>query len=354
MSLSSLLLEDLGWDPAWQQSLAAFAAPDLVPARVIVAHRGLYRLYAATGEVWAELSGSLRHSACTAAEVPTTGDWVAVRLNGVSGGLIQHVLPRRSKFSRKVAGNRTSEQLLGANIDIVFVVMGLDHDFSVRRVERYVVTAWEGGATPVIVLNKADLCDAQDERRLEVERAASGVDVHVISAIDPGTLPALRKYLVRGSTIAVVGSSGAGKSTLINALFGAEIQQTRTVRLSDSKGRHTTTRRELILLPGGGLLLDTPGMRELQLWSSSENLAGAFSDIDGLAVRCRFRDCTHLHEPGCAVRGGVDADRLSSFHRLQRELRSLEIRSDARATAMEKRKWKTIHKTMRRHPKGRD
>jgi ribosome biogenesis GTPase len=244
--------------------------------------------------------------------------------------------------------------LLGSNIDIVFVVMGLDHDFSVRRVERYVVTAWEGGATPVIVLNKADLCDAQDERRLEVERAASGVDVHVISAIDPGTLPALRKYLVRGSTIAVVGSSGAGKSTLINALFGAEIQQTRTVRLSDSKGRHTTTRRELILLPGGGLLLDTPGMRELQLWSSSENLAGAFSDIDGLAVRCRFRDCTHLHEPGCAVRGGVDADRLSSFHRLQRELRSLEIRSDARATAMEKRKWKTIHKTMRRHPKGRD
>ena len=271
--------------------------------------------------------------------------------------MIHGLVPRAGAFTRKVAGETTEEQVIAANVDVAFLVAGLDHDFNPRRLERYVVAVWESGATPVLVLNKADLGERVEERQAEAAAAAPGVAVVALSARERTGLETLGAWLEPGCTVALLGSSGAGKSTLVNALLGEDRQATGEVREDDSRGRHTTTRRELIVLPGGALLIDTPGLRELQLWSGEESLAGAFPDVEALAASCRFRDCRHAGEPGCAVRAAVESGaleeaRFESWVKLQRELRWLDARQDQRARAEQEARWKAIAKSMKHHPKA--
>jgi ribosome biogenesis GTPase len=268
------------------------------------------------------------------------------------------VLPRKSRFSRRAAGTVTQEQIVAANIDTVFLVAGLDRDFNPRRIERYLVVAWDSGASPVIVLNKADLIHDVTARIEEVEALREGVSVHAVSCLTPKTLDVLRTYLGEGQTVALLGSSGVGKSTIANRLIGRDVLRTRTVRESDSRGRHTSTNRQLVLLEDGGVLIDTPGLREIQLWETADGLSGTFEDIELLASECRFRDCRHRGEPGCAVVDAVNAgnlapERLASFHKLQDEQAYQSRRQDERALIDEKRKGKIGAKAMRQHLKAK-
>ena len=351
-------LERLGWDRVREDAFTGYLDQGLVPARVAREDRGRYLLLDGRRERPAVVSGRLRHASAARAALPAVGDWVAARVGGAGAAQIAAVLPRTSAFTRKAAGGTTEEQVIAANVDTVFLVSGLDHDFNPRRIERYLAAAWESGATPVVLLNKADLAAGLLELRLaEAGAAAPGVPVLAVSALRGEGLDALAPWLAPGRTVALLGSSGAGKSTLVNALLGEARQATGPVRADDSRGRHVTTRRELVPLPGGALLLDTPGLRELQLWGDDEGLAGAFPDLEALAADCRFRDCAHADEPGCAVRaaveeGRIDAGRLESWHKLRRELRHLAARRDARARAEEEAKWKAISKAIKRHPKA--
>ena len=349
-------LTSLGWNSRFEASFEAFRDRGLEPARVAREDRERWTVLGAFGERPAVAAGRFRHEARTRADLPAVGDWVAVRA-GSDRAVVHGLVPRASAFVRKVAGETTEEQVVAANLDTVFLVAGLDHDFNPRRLERYVVTAYEGGVAPVIVLNKADLAPDLDASVAEASAVAQGVPVVALSALTHAGLDALAPWLEPGRTVALLGSSGAGKSTLANALLGDERQETGAVREEDSRGRHTTTRRELIALPGGALLVDTPGLRELQLWSGEESLAGAFPEIEELSRSCRFRDCRHGTEPGCAVRSAIDAGtldpgRFESWQKLQRETRWLELRQDARARAEEVAKWKAIHKSMKHHPKA--
>lgn len=347
-------LDTLGWDGAWAAAFVPFASEGFVPARVALEHQHIYRVYTGSDEPLAHVAGRFRHHAAARQEFPAVGDWVALEpARRHARATIHGVLPRRSRFSRRAAGDVTEEQVVAANIDRVFLVSGLDHDFNLRRIERYLVTAREGGAQPVVVLNKADICADREAVLQDVMRVAAGAPVHAISSLKREGLDVIAPYLSRGTTIALLGSSGVGKSTLINALLGEERLRTRAVREKDSRGRHTTTHRELVVLPQGGLLIDTPGMRELQLWESEAALEEAFEDVDALAVHCYFRDCQHDTEPRCAVkaavaRGDLPEERLANFQRLRREVRHLEAQVDQRAAAEEKRKWKVISKNVRR------
>ena len=331
---------------------------DFTPARVIAEHRSGYQVQTDKSECPARISGRLRHQSASQAELPAVGDWVVAQVPVENAeATIHRVLPRKSKFSRKVAGERTEEQVVAANVDTVWIVSSLDQDFSLRRIERYLTLAWESGANPVIVLTKSDLSDDADRRTLEVESISIGTRVHSTSSVTRDGLSDLRAYFCNHATVALLGSSGVGKSTLINALAGASLQQTAEVR-EDGKGRHTTTHRQLLRMPSGGLIIDTPGMRELQLWESPTGLADTFGDIDEFAKDCRFSDCRHAGEPGCAVvdavRGGQLAeDRLQSYQKLQRELAHLERKQDARAQLNEKQRIKSIMKSLRHHPKYR-
>jgi ribosome biogenesis GTPase len=352
-------LETLGWDAARVRELAETGVEDGQPARVILEHQHIYRVSTAVDEPAAVVSGRLRHGATSRSDYPAVGDWVVVtRPSGSDRVIIQAVLPRRSRFSRKVAGSETEAQVVAANVDVVFLVAGLDRDFNLRRVERYLVTAWEGGATPVVILNKADLRDDVSACVHAIARIAPGVPVHAISCRSGDGLAALEAYLGPGRTVALLGSSGVGKSTLINRLLGFDRQRTRDVRERDSRGRHTTSNRELVVLPAGGLLIDTPGMRELQLWSGGETLQDAFDDIRRTADGCRFRDCRHDSEPACAVKAAVAAgdippERLANYLRLHRELDQLAARQDERLALDAKRRDRVIHRAQRQHkPRG--
>lgn len=338
-----MTLEQLGWTAREAEAFEPFATRGLRPARVIVGYGAAFRVYVDGEETLAEVSGRLRHDARTRRDLPAVGDWVAVRRNATGArATIQAILPRKSVFSRKAAGQETVEQMLAANVDTAFLVSGLDRDYNLRRIERYLAMTRESGAVAVIVLNKADLVDDVPDRVREVTAIAGGAPVHAISSKLREGLEALTPYLRPGQTVALLGSSGVGKSTLINQLLGVDRQVTCEVREADQRGRHTTTYRELVPLPSGALLIDTPGMRELQLWESSEPAASAFTDIASLAEGCRFRDCRHLSEPGCAVgaaaaAGTLSPARLESFRKLQDEQAVLATQQDERARIEQKR-----------------
>ena len=350
-------LIDLGWSDSFATSFAPYAAKGYSVGRVAVVYRSQYRLYTEQGEIVAELTGKFRHQAQTAEHFPAVGDWVVIQMSADTGSaLIEAVLPRKSQFSRQAAGTRTVAQIVAANIDTLLLVSGLDQDFNLRRIERYLVMAWESGANPVIVLNKADLCEDLDQIVEAVEDVAFGVPIISLSALQQHNLEAIAPYLQPGHTIALLGSSGVGKSTLTNQLMGANIQTTQTVRDDDSKGRHTTTSRTMLRLPSGSLLIDTPGMRELQLWLAEDSLDETFADIETLAQQCRFRDCHHRTEPGCAIQaalasGELSPKRLGSYQKLQKEQAYLLRQQDKQAQNNSKARWKAITKTIRQKNK---
>ena len=341
-------LHDLGWTDSHTTEFEPHSRAGLLPARVAAQHRGAYALLTELGELRAELAGRLSHEANGAGDLPAVGDWVAVVPRPEEGAAtIQQVFARRTKFSRKVALAAAEEQVLAANVDAVFLVMSLNEDFNLRRLERYITMAWESGAQPVIVLTKTDLCPEWELRVLDVEAIAFGVPVHAISSLTGDGLDLVRDQLAPGRTIALLGSSGVGKSTLVNTFAGEELLATQEIREDDGQGRHTTTHRQLVLLPGGGLVLDTPGMRELQLWESSDGISETFSDVEELAAQCRFSDCAHGTEPGCAVQAALDDGSLpfprwASYRKLQRELAHLERRLDKRLQAAERKRWAKV------------
>jgi ribosome biogenesis GTPase len=344
----------LGWDGGWAASFELSAAAGLLPGRVVAAHRDLWRVATAAGDRNAELSGRLRHQAAGPADLPAVGDWVAV--SDTEPALVSAVLPRRSAFGRNAGEGQTAfDQVLAANVDLALVVAGLDGDFNLRRLERYLAVAWSGATTPVVLLNKADVAADADGARFAAEAVAPGVDVRLISALSGAGVPELaRDHLAPGRTAVVLGSSGAGKSTLLNALLGEERARTGEVRADDARGRHTTTHRELHRLPGGGLLIDTPGMRSLGVAGADEGLAPAFADVEELAERCRFTDCRHQGEPGCEVLAAVDDGRLSherlaSHRKLEREAAHVARSADRLLREAEGRKWKAISKSVREH-----
>ncbi len=351
-------LDDLGWSDFFASSFAPYRFQGFTVGRVAIEYRNTYIIYSERGEISAQVTGKLPHNATGRQDFPAVGDWVVIsNSNQDASATIQAILPRKSKFSRKIAGNTTEEQIVAANIDTVFLVSGLDGDFNPRRIERYLILAWESGANPVIVLNKADLCDCVEECITQVEAFALGVPIIVLSAAYNQGLAALKNYLQSGKTVALLGSSGVGKSTITNQLKGKAVQMVQPVRRGDDKGRHTTTHRELILIPDGGLIMDTPGMREIQIWGSNEGLEETFADIGILGQKCRFRNCQHLNEPGCAVQealqtGMLDYSRFLSYQKLQKELEYLNRKQEQRGYIDTKKRWKKITKSMRNHRKS--
>ena len=351
-------LERYGWNARFAAAFAAESAPGRVPARVVLEHTHIYRVVSEAGEALARVSGRMRHRAAARSDFPAVGDWVVLEPVPDSDARIHSILPRSSHFSRRAAGDVTEEQVIAANIDTVFIVGGLDRDFNPRRIERYLVVAWESGATPVVVLNKADLVDDPAPLVAEVEAVAPGVQVHAVSTRVVESLDALKLYLGVGRTAALLGSSGVGKSSIVNRLVGYDLLRTQDVRVTDSRGRHTSTARQMVLLDQGGVLIDTPGMRELQLWESGEAPGDAFADIEALAAGCRFRDCRHRQEPGCAVRaavaaGELTASRFDSFQKLEAERDHQARQLDARALLEDKRRAKVMGKALHKYLKDK-
>ena len=335
-----MTLADLGWDARFAAAYEPWQSKtDVHPGRVAIEFNQIFRVYVDNGELDAVTAGRLKHRATSRAELPAVGDWVAVRKRASEDrGVILAMLPRRSAFTRRAAGEPTGEQVVAANVDVVFIVMGLDGDYNLRRLERYLLMARESGASPAILLTKPDLCADLSTRIREVTSLAGDVVVHVVNPRAGEGVEPIRDHFAPGRTAALLGSSGVGKSTLINRLVGADVQRTQEVREADSRGRHTTTHRELVVLPGGGLIVDTPGMRELQLWDASEAVRETFDDIEAFAAGCHFSDCRHRDEPRCAVKaavaeGKLAPDRLESYRKLQNELTEL-------ARQQEERGWK--------------
>ncbi|NOV03490.1 ribosome small subunit-dependent GTPase A [Paenibacillus planticolens] len=348
-----MIKEELGWNSFFAKAFEPYLEEGYLVGRVSLEHKHMYRVLTESGEALAEVSGKMRHLAVRREDYPAVGDWVVVSVRQEEQRATIHaVLPRKSKFSRKVAGQVTEEQIVATNVDTVFLVTALNLDFNVRRLERYLVLAWESGATPVIVLSKADLCDDPEALAAEVAAVAVGVPIHVISSAENRGLEELAPYIAPGQTVALLGSSGVGKSTIVNRIYGKDILETGDIRHGDDKGKHTTTHRELITLPGGGILIDTPGMRELQLWDASEGLSTSFQDIEDLAEQCYFQDCKHENEPKCAVKGALEEgslpqERFYNYIKLQKELAYLARKEDKGLQAAEKAKWKKIHQSLK-------
>jgi ribosome biogenesis GTPase / thiamine phosphate phosphatase len=353
-------LQDLGWDHFFAKQLEQEEKENFTPARVAEESRGMHRLYSARGESWGELSGKLRHAAHKRADLPAVGDWVLAQIrSGENRATIHRVFARRTKFSRKMAGNKTEEQIVAANIDTLLLVSSLNREFNPRRLERYLSLAWESGARPILVLNKADACEDAESFLAGAESAGLGVRILLTSALRGDGIAELQQIVRDSGTAALLGSSGVGKSTLINAILGEDRQFTSAVCADDDRGRHTTTSRQLILVPGGGVLIDTPGMRELQLWESANGIERAFTDVQDLAAQCKFRDCRHQSEPGCAVRaaaeiGHLDAERLSNYHKLEREEQFLASKQDAAIRADRTKAVRRLMKNVNRMYRDRD
>jgi ribosome biogenesis GTPase len=350
--MDATLLHALGFGPWFEQQFVTHAAAGLVPSRITSEGRGHYRLVGGEARI-GELRGRLRLD-LSGLERPAVGDWVAVRETG-ERAIIHAVLPRRTVLVRRAAGSEFGAQVLAANLDLCFVVTAVGRDFNPRRIERYLAAIADGGAGAVVVINKVDLAADVEALVGTVRSIAPGVRVACTSTVTPDGVDTLRDFLADGITIGLVGSSGVGKSSLVNRLLGHVAQDTREVR-RDEKGRHATTRRDLILLPDGGVLIDTPGMREFGLVDDGGGMDTVFSDIAELAAACHFDDCCHETEPGCAVLAAVEAGhldpaRLESYHRLQREIAAAARRRDPLLAREAERKWKSIHKSMRQHYK---
>ena len=347
-------LATLGWDPAWDAVHSASASPpDLVPARVAMQHRGGYVLYGAHGEIAAVVSGRFRHETRAPADFPAVGDWVLVR-----DGVIHAVLPRRTSFSRKAADTVATEQIAAANVDVVFVVEALGAAPNLRRIERYLTVAYESGARPVVLLSKADLAVDVAGALASVAGVAPGTPIHAVSAYAGTGFDVFDRYCVSGRTSVFLGPSGVGKTTLLNVLAGE--QRPTAAVLADGRRQHTTTHRELVLVDGHGIVIDTPGMRELQLWDSDGGLSSVFPDIDAIAAACRFADCAHAGEPGCAIQAALDGgtlapDRYASYRKLEREEAFVTKKRDALALSEDKRQRKIFARSVRRIGwRGRD
>lgn len=325
-----------------------------VPARVVLEHKHSYRVLAEEGEWLATIAGHFAYTSHSRGDFPAVGDWVLIeKMAGEEKAIIRKLFASKSVFSRKVAGRELTEQIVASNVDVVLLVMSLNADFNIRRLERYLVAAWDSGAKPVIVLTKSDLCSDVESYVSEVEAIAFGVDIFVTSALSGDGLADIRALFTEGVTGALLGSSGAGKSTLTNALVEDSLMKVSDIREDDAKGRHTTTHRELVVLPSGGCLIDTPGMRELQLWDQGDSLSSSFQDIEELAAGCRYRDCSHQNEPQCAVQqaiqdGELEESRLQSYYKLQKELAFIERKTNTQARLDEQRKWKQIEKGLKK------
>lgn len=351
-------LQNHGWNELhqthWNEQKQDLKASDCTIGRVTLEHKHMYRVVTEQGEWLAVCSGSLLHHAIDRRDYPAVGDWVAIEhMPGEERGIIHSILPRTSVFSRKTAGDSMTEQLIAVNVDIVFLVTSMNDDFNIRRLERYLVAAYDSGATPVIVLTKADL---SDEPQVFIDQArdiAFGTEVVAVSSKTGDGIDQVIALLKDGKTAALLGSSGVGKSSLVNAICGDQTMTVQTIREDDAKGRHTTTHRELIALPAGGVLIDTPGMREFQLWNDSESVEGSFSDIEALSESCKFNDCSHKTEPGCAIQqalvdGSLAEDRFASYLKLQREIAYLDRKTDAQAQVAERKRWKALTKSQRK------
>ncbi|OGJ86160.1 MAG: ribosome small subunit-dependent GTPase A [Candidatus Raymondbacteria bacterium RifOxyA12_full_50_37] len=343
-------LTGLGWSPFFESSFEKHRLQGYSALRIVRVNRANYIASNGVSDFPCEITGKFSFQSEGKGDFPTAGDWVvASEIPKEQKAMIHAVLPRKSAFSRKVAGQKADEQIIAANIDTVFIVTGLDQNFSLRRIERYLSLAWESGATPVVVLNKSDLCQDAEEKKAAVESIAHGVDVCTLSAKCQSGMDLLKNYIKSGTTVAFIGSSGVGKSTIINAVLGFDRLAVNEVSELGSRGRHTTTFRELILLPNGGMVIDTPGMRELQVWGDETGLEHTFSDIEQLSTRCRFKDCAHETEPGCAVQAGIqngalDAKRWESYLKLKKEFAYIADRQTMKASAIEKARWKNISK----------
>lgn len=351
-------LQQLGWSDFFASEFAEFESRGFEPGRIAIENRDNYLVLSASGELDAQITGRLIYSADSPADYPKVGDWVVISVMEDEGKSIIHdILPRQTAFTRKASGKRTELQVIGANLDHVYVVQSFDDDFSPNRLERYLVMIRESGAAPGIILNKSDLAEDLINQADAAQDIAGTVPLFVVSAKTRDGIDELASAIQPGETIALVGSSGVGKSTIINALIGEERQKTADVREFDSKGRHTTTRRELILLPVGGLIIDTPGMREFQLWSS-DGLDEVYDDILDLAAECKFNDCTHTHEVECVVIGAVESGEIPEVHyenylKLQKELDYLESKQDEAARREREEYWKQIHKDVKEMKKHR-
>lgn len=350
-------LKQLGYNSFFEAYFNEYASEGQIPGRIAIQNLSNFTVYTELGELLGEVSGKFRfeteNGKADVQGYPAVGDWVLLRPFPNEGkAIIDKILPRRNKFSRKEAGEKTVEQIVAANIDVVFIVNALNQDFNLRRLERYLTTVMDNEISPAIILSKADLSEDLDEKIDMVREVAGAVPIHAISVKQNTGLDELNQYFQNYSTVAVLGSSGVGKSTLINTLAGEEKFFVQEISDTSNKGKHTTTHREMIILPNGGLIIDTPGMRELQLWDGGEGVAETFDDIEELAIQCKFTDCLHKNEPGCAVQaaienGDIDESRLKSYLKLKREVKYIESKQNVKTAIENKKKWKQVHKSLK-------
>lgn len=351
-------LKKFGFDAFVEKHLEYCQLEKLSIGRICAEYKEGYKLFSENDELTAVVSGKFRNDSKSREDFPAVGDWVLFEIvNEGEKAIIRKILPRKSKFSRKVAGKETQEQIIASNVDFAFIVCALNYDFNLRRIERYLSLIWQSGATPVIILSKTDLCTDVQTKIAEVENIAFGVDIHAISNISSDGINVLQKYFSNNKTVVLIGSSGVGKSSLINNLAKENVMNVSVLRSNIEKGRHTTTHKQMLILPDGGLIIDTPGIRELQLWDAENGISHTFSDIEEIIKFCKFNDCTHTNEPGCAVKkaikeGLLDVDRLNNYLKVQKEQEYLTNRQTQSAAKVEKDKWKSIHKQIKNLSKG--